>query len=480
MVNLNNSELLLVGQTMVIQSSSLSPEKALALLRLEEGHFRDMKAREIAPSKLTKTLSAFANADGGEVYIGVAQNPDSTFRWEGFEKEEDSNSHIQIIEQYFPIGTASRCEFLRCTSQRGAILFVEIGKTPDVKYSTDKIAYLRRGAQNLPVDTPAKSERLRLDKGISTFEDQTVQLDTSELENSVSMIEFILDAIPSAEPDAWLRKQRLIVGGKPVVAGALLFASEPQIALPKASIKIYRYKTTASAGTRDTLAFDPITIDGNLYHQIYDAVSKTKEIAENAQVLGESGLEKITYPTEAVHEIITNAVIHRDYSLTDDVHIRIFDNRIEVQSPGKLPGHITPANILEERAARNPKIVRLLNKFRNPPNKDVGEGMNTAFEAMRKLKLRDPAIEQLDSGVLVSLKHERLGTPEELIVQYLKSNIEINNSIARQICFIGSENTVKRIFQKMIEAGLLQRIEGRSLNKTGYVRGPKYPQELEE
>jgi ATP-dependent DNA helicase RecG len=64
------------------------------------------------------------------------------------------------------------------------------------------------------------------------------------------------------------------------------------------------------------------------------------------------------------------------------VHIRIFDNRIDVESPGRLPAHITPENILKERFARNPTLVRLINKFPNPPNKDVGEGLNTAFAAM--------------------------------------------------------------------------------------------------
>src|SRR5262249_24596759 len=115
----------------------------------------------------------------------------------------------------------------------------------------------------------------------------------------------------------------------------------------------------------------------------------------------------IEYPTEAIHEIVTNAVIHRDYSRNDDIHVRIFDNRIEVFSPGTLPAHVTPKNILDERAARNPKVVRLLNKFRNPPNKDVGEGLNTAFEAMKKLRLKEPIIEQRDNGVLVTLRHEK-------------------------------------------------------------------------
>jgi ATP-dependent DNA helicase RecG len=150
----------------------------------------------------------------------------------------------------------------------------------------------------------------------------------------------------------------------------ILFADEPQIDLPKSAIKVYRYKTAAPEGTRDNLAFDPISIEGNAYQQIYKAVREIKRIIEGIPRIGESGLKPIEYPTEAIHEIVTNAVIHRDYSINDDIHVRIFDNRIEVSSPGTLPAYVTVKNILVERFARNPKIVRLLNKFKNPPNKE--------------------------------------------------------------------------------------------------------------
>ncbi|WP_445305523.1 ATP-binding protein [Microcoleus sp. herbarium2] len=65
----------------------------------------------------------------------------------------------------------------------------------------------------------------------------------------------------------------------------------------------------------------------------------------------------------------------------------MFDNRIEIENLGKLPGHVTVKNILKEQYARNGAIVRIINKFPNPPNKDVGEGLNTAFQAMAKLRL---------------------------------------------------------------------------------------------
>jgi ATP-dependent DNA helicase RecG len=57
--------------------------------------------------------------------------------------------------------------------------------------------------------------------------------------------------------------------------------------------------------------------------------------------------------------------------------------------------------------------VRIINKFPDPPNKDVGEGLNTAFQAMRKMRLKDPIIDERDNSVLVNIRHERLASPEE-------------------------------------------------------------------
>jgi ATP-dependent DNA helicase RecG len=149
----------------------------------------------------------------------------------------------------------------------------------------------------------------------------------------------------------------------------------------------------------------------------------------------------------------------------------LFNNRIEIYSPGRLPGHIKPANILDERLARNQKVVRLLNKFPDPPNKDL----NTAFEAMRALQLKDPDVAETPSGVLVTLRHEKLASPEQKIVEYLSRHEEINNTTARSITFIGSENSVKRIFQKMMGADIIERIPDRPQRHTAYRKGPKFP-----
>ena len=220
---------------------------------------------------------------------------------------------------------------------------------------------------------------------------------------------------------------------------------------------MYRYKTNATS-SRDTLDFNPITIEGCAYDQIKAAVDKTVEIIETIPTLGNKGLEKIKYPVETLHEIITNAVLHRDYSITDDVHVRIFDNRLEVQSPGRLPAHVTVKNILKERFARNPTLVRLINKFPDPPNKDVGEGLNTAFEAMRKLRLKDPEIKEEENSVVVYIRHETLASPEEIVMEYLETNPQINNSKGRLICYIGSENVMKQVFKRLMKADQIERI----------------------
>jgi ATP-dependent DNA helicase RecG len=243
----------------------------------------------------------------------------------------------------------------------------------------------------------------------------------------------------------------------------LLFAEEPQAVLPKRSAaKIYRYKTSDPVGTRETLAFDPLTIEGHLYVQVKKAVAKTAELVEGIQKLGPKGLETVSYPLETLHEIVTNALLHRDYSIPVDVHIRIFDNRIEVESPGKLPGHITPRNILQEQFARNGTIVRLINKFPDPPNKDVGEGLNTAFSAMSKLRLKPPIITETENTVLVAIRHDPLASPEESVMEYLETHDEIVNRIGREITGIASENSMKNVFYRLRDSGLIEPVPGRT------------------
>ena len=302
-------------------------------------------------------------------------------------------------------------------------------------------------------------------KGITSFENEPVSTDLSNVCNSAVTIRFILDVVPTSEPEPWLRKQELIKDDKPTVSGIVLFVDLPQAILPKRSgIKIYRYKTGEAEGTRDTLVGDPISVEGCAYDIIKEAGVITKDIIGKIQVLGTKGLEPVTYPTETLHEVITNAVLHRDYSIADDVHIRVFDNRVEVESPGRLPAHITIKNILSERFARNGNLVRVINKFPDPPNKDVGEGLNTAFEAMRNLRLKEPVVLEAANSVVVQIKHEKLASAEDIIMEYLSNpdNKLITNRVARGLTGIKSENSMKNVLLRLRDRDLIEQAPGRS------------------
>lgn len=435
------------------------------LLSQEEGHFLDLKSLNIAPAKLTRTIAALSNAEGGELFIGIEDSPR---KWSGFANVEAANGHIQAFESLFPLGDGYEYRFLQNENETGLVLKVDIQKSRGIKKASDDKIYIRRGAQNLPLTTPQDIDRLNKNKGISSYETETANVEKEIITNSTHTIGFMLEIVPSAEPEAWLKKQRVIINEHPTVAGIILFAEEPQAILPKhCGCKIYQYRTKEE-GTRDSLMFNPITIEGNAYSTIFAAVDRTKKIIESIRIRTDEGLKSLEYPTEALHEIITNAVLHRDYSIADDIHIRIYDNRVEIQSPGTLPAHITPENILAERFARNGTIVRLVNKFPDAPNKDVGEGLNTAFEAMQKMRLKQPSIEQIGGNVIVTLRHESLATPQELIINYLKNHDSITNKDAREICSIQSENTVKHIFKRMVDDGLIEPIKGVTVFKTAY------------
>lgn len=461
---------------MAITVESVTKDQADKLLSLEEGHFLDLKAKEIQPAKLTKALSAFANADGGELYIGIAENKATKSRsWQGFADQEAANGHIQALEGLFPLGQDFTYTFLKNDRLPGLVLQVFIRKTAAIMKASGGEIYTRRGAQSLRLTTDEDIRRLEYAKGLISFETNATQASTDTITNSTEIIEFMLQVIPTAEPEAWLAKQQLLRDGRPTVCGILLFAEEPQaIVAKRCGIKIYRYKTTEKVATRNTLAFDPLTVEGASYKQIQKAVAETARIIGDASAMGAGGLEKVHYPHEAVHEILTNAVIHRDYSIADDIHIRVFDNRIEVESPGRLPAHVTPENILNERFARNGNLVRLLNKYPLPPNKDVGEGLNTAFHAMRKLGLKEPTVENRENSVLVTIRHERLASREELILEFLETNPSIGNKRARILCYVDADYIMRRTFQKMEERQLIEKVPGTNQATTAYRKGPKF------
>lgn len=447
---------------------------------INESQYIDFKSIKDKAANVTTTISSLANADGGEIYLGIEERTDSSSGkqekikyWEGFKKQEEANDFVSTIDRLFTHEEECSYEFLSYGNS-GLILHIVVPRTRNLIKSSDGKVYLRRNASDQR-QHDEKIVKILYDKGIESYEKQTLSsIELEEVTNSETILEFLTSQCIEQDPTTWLRKHRLISKDKDLITicSVLLFSDFPQAIIPKnCGIKIYRYKTSDDEGFRENLDFDPITVEGNIYNQIKNAVEKTRGIIESIPKLGSLGLEKIHYPIETLHEIITNAVLHRDYSMADDIHIRIFDNRVEVVSPGRLPGHITTKNIYDERYSRNPSLTWIINKFPNPPNKDVGEGLNTASNAMKNLGLKAPVIEQKDHSVVIFIRHEQLASCEEIIVEYLSKYESATVSTIKKICHFRTDKKYRETINRLKDRGLIEHIPDTHGIKSSYRKG---------
>jgi ATP-dependent DNA helicase RecG len=441
----------------------ISVDEALTLSQREESHVFDRKAVQVAGRAIQKVVVAFANADGGELLIGIADDkdePDPQKRWQGASKLENLNAHLQSMFEVRP-SLDLRYEFLKCDPKPGYVLRVLIEKSQEVHRTADETVYQRYGAQSLPSKDPQRVMELSFAKGATSFEDQVLQdLQPEAIVDAQELHAFLMDHAPKTDPLDFVVNQNLIDNKTwgPRVASALLFHANPSSVMPrKCAVKIARYETKEDDPERDHLA-SQVTLEGPMYQLINCTIEKIKEIMSSVQIWTPEGLKYVDYPPEAIWEVVVNALIHRDYSISDDVQILIFDNRIDVLSPGRFPGYVTKDNILEARYSRNAKIVRTLNRYKNPPNKDLGEGLDTTFQKMKAWGLKEPSIDEENNYVRVTLSHTPLAAPSEAILEFLKHNPQITNRQARDVTGIRSENLVKVEFYKLRDNGLIEMI----------------------
>ena len=447
----------------------LTPDEILDFSDREESHFYDNKAFGIKGNKIQKISVAFANADGGEFIIGIKDKKDESVvakRWEGIENKEAFNYIFQSIVELTPSIPYS-FEFLKDNNNKFALRIL-IEKSESVHKTADNTVYVRQSAQSIPIKDPTQIQALSFSKGESSFEDSIINSALAEdIFQSNEIKKFLKDYSPQSDVIDFTVNQNLVDRKTfdPRAAGILLFSDNPIPLLPKrCGIKISRYDTSEEIPERIHLK-NQYTIEGCLNEQINKASMKITEIMESVQIMGAMGLMKVSYPPETIWEILVNAVIHRDYSISDDIHVLIFNNRIEIKSPGKLPGYVTIENILDARFSRNSKIVRVLNKYKVPPNKDMGEGLNTAFQRMEEFRLKPPTINEVGNYVNVTIAHTPLASPEETIMQYLSNNAQIKNREARAITGVKSENVMKRHFYNLRDSHLIEPVMSQTGNR---------------
>ncbi|MFC5828976.1 ATP-binding protein [Nonomuraea insulae] len=449
----------------------IKENEALALINKDESHFWDFKSARSDGKVVQKIAVALANAEGGEFIVGVEDVKEATglARWKGFVAQEDANwVHTSLVKDVSP-PIPYDIEFLKVEGREDLRIacLVSIQKSPDVHKTSSQAVFQRRGAQSLELKGTAIAD-LTLSKGAKSYEDQVLDdYDLDEVSEEDELAFFLESYTPSSTPEKFLSRQRLIdrKTKKGTVASAILFAAEPAAVVPKrCSVKIARYETAERIPQRKYLKGTPATVDGCARELIDRTLGEVRAILQEHMVMQPDGsLSPMRYPPEALKEIIVNAVIHRDYNISDDILISIYDNRVEVRSPGRLPGHITRDNILEDRFARNPTIVRLLNKYPDAPNKDIGEGLDTVFNAMKAARLKAPQLRVDDNSFVVILEHAPLARPEEIVLEYLGNHPEITNRVARALTGIESENAMKKVFYKLRDGGQIELVPGRTV-----------------
>ena len=443
-----------------------------SVLEMREWQTFECKRALVRPSDALVPFVAIANADGGWFVLGL-EDPDKAegvARLCGVSEGPDKVSELlNLIPKQItpPILGLERHEIpvVNRAGETDCLLVFSIPKSKQVHSTRDGNTYLRRGRHNRKL-TAAEIVQLKYAKGESHAEDDPVpRAGLDELDTGV--LEEFRNAVGSQEKDVmtFLRHNGLAVSheGKTVLnrAAVLLFGFNPAVTLrAKCSIKVSIFRgTTARFTDRPNLDRKPISIEGPLYRQIWDGLDYLKRLREQSPPILEGGSfhPKYLYPDYALQEAITNAVIHRDYSVQNDIQVRIFDNRIEFENPGRFAGHITLANILRERFARNPIILRTLNRFRKAPNLDIGEGVKRMFEAMQQANLIDPVYDVPPDHYFVKVTFYNEGRDIwEQVSHWLERHGRITNRAFRQLT--GEQDSVRasRALQILVERGMLE------------------------
>jgi ATP-dependent DNA helicase RecG len=459
-----------------METRTITVDEALDLIARGESHFWDFKSSMSSGKVIQKIGCALANADGGEFLVGVedAKTGSGFERWKGFASVEEGNHIMQSLSSDVSPPVPYAAEWLHVDGRESAgfACLLSIRKSPTVHETADGTVYVRRNASTAKVDATERVN-LALSKGAETYENQELASYTAdELAEEAELANFLSTLSPKTAPEDFVRKQRLANKdtGQARLSGAILFAESPSaVATKRCAVKVARYETKVDKPDRKHLGGVPVTIEAPAYQLIEQTIAEVQRLIEAVSVLKPNGeLEQLSYPPEALKEVIVNAVIHRDYNISDDIVIRVFDNRVEVKSPGRLPGHMTLDNLLTDRFSRNPTINRLINKYPDPPNKDIGEGLKTTMRSMAEAKLKPPRFAQEDNYFVVTIEHTPLARPQEIVLQYLAGHDEITNAIARELTGINSENTMKEVFYDLRDTRVIERVPGKAGNKSAW------------
>lgn len=258
--------------------------------------------------------------------------------------------------------------------------------------------------------------------------------------------------------------------GKPTVAGILLFSNYPQQWLPQSSVVFAKFVGTTPRGESGLAGYTRREeLTGPLPRLIEMAWNLIwSEMAVSAVVKGLEREERTEYPQFAVREAIVNAICHRDYRLRGRrIELRMYSDRLEVISPGGLPGFITVENIKDEHFSRNPHVVNGL--FQWGYIEELGLGIDRMIEVMAQAGHQPPNFDARPYSFAVTLNNERekpkqpdwvrnTNHRQAQALQYIRDKGSITNREYRQLCDGVSAETLRLDLVDMVEKGILMKV----------------------
>ncbi len=470
-----------LGVTTIQQLQLLPEDRRVPALRgRRESQWFDRKSSRVRPRELADAMIGFANAEGGLIVIGIR---DGIVEGTGAD-EAPHNGWRQASRDFARPPVPVHFELVPCITDAGdpdRLLIIEVETSEHVHENVRGDVFLRIGDENRRLG-PMEVQELRYDKG-DTFFDGTPVAGASRSDLDDKLVSLFLRAVGGTHrADDSLVSRGLLTrtrnGTAPTVAGVLTLGRGPQQFLPEARIRLLRYQGTGrETGERSNIISD-VEGTGALRDQITFARRTLRRWLGAATRLGPGGRFRPTslIPEDAWLEAVVNAVAHRSYSIGGD-HIRIslFADRLEVESPGRLPGLVRIETIRSTRFARNPRVARTVLELGY--GRELGEGVDRMFEEMQRAGLPDPVYRQGPASVTVTLLMDPIGarmlrllpSGSERFVEFVLGSERVTTAQAKELLGV-SVNTARRYLTALADAGYLRHESKSARDPHGYWR----------
>lgn len=343
----------------------------------------DCKSIQIEPKALAVPIVAFANADGGVIAIGVS---DKTRKIEGVDQHtEKLNELLRVPFDFCNPSVPVTCSYLPCTDKDGnenRILLMEIPASSSLHTNQADEAFMRVGDKSRKL-TFDERVQLMYDKGERYYEDTAVYDATIDDIDMDAVADYAKLVGYGKSPLQYLRENNGFVRtnkkGEEEVSTAciLLFGKYPQKFFPRARTRFIRYEGVDEKVGAEMNVIKDVTFEGTILNQVKKTIEFIETQVREHTFLGQHAqfVTKRDYPEFVIQEMTVNACCHRAYNIKGtEIQIKMFDDRLVFESPGKLPGQVKPTNIRHTHFSRNPKIAAFLKAYHFV--KEFGEGFD--------------------------------------------------------------------------------------------------------